>query len=452
MLNLIMFAIGAFNCHAVFAFIGMNRERQVLTKLIYAVAIICVAFFLFMPESFLLPSVPKMYFPNYYNPGAFNVLRVIFLDGICVPLVLYELLKAYRGATLKIRQNQLKYFALALAVGYSIGFLPNFLVYDINVDPLWGMLFAIIFAVPLVYGAVKYELFDVKIIAKQAFLYSIAVALFGGFIATVVYISRMIEGIDPTFPLWSLPLGIAVMAVTGGIFVWRKLREGELLKYEFITTVTHKFRTPLTHIKWAAENLSKLSLPEDGATQLSYIESADAKLVDLTDILINASGAENDIYEYHLRLSDISALAKDTIDSLASRILSQGLSVITDIDPGIRAKCDAPRIRFVMQTFMENAIHYTKSDGRIAVGVHKVGKEAVFTVKDTGVGIAREELPYVFSKFYRGREARLIDTEGIGIGLYTSKGIVDRHRGRVWVESEGAGKGSLFAFALPAVE
>jgi hypothetical protein len=96
MFNLCLFPAGIFNAHAVFSMVGKTRQNKLIIWLIYATGLFCVVFFIIFPNLFLLSSVPKMYFPNYYVPGILNWTRIAFLFGIVVPYILYLLISAYR--------------------------------------------------------------------------------------------------------------------------------------------------------------------------------------------------------------------------------------------------------------------------------------------------------------------------------------------------------------------
>lgn len=453
MFNLCMFPAGMFQLHGIAAVIGDKRSRKTVI-LSYALGCALLVFFLVFPDLFLLPSVPKMYFPNYYNPGALNWTRLAFLFGFVAVYTLTRLAKAYRRAESDNQRNQFKYIIIAFIGIYFIIFIPNFLVYDVPIDPVWGALAGIFWSVPIVYGAVRYGIFNVKVIAQQAFYYALAIGGVGALITLFNYSNIWIRDLVPGFPLWTTALFSAAVVVTASVVIWQKLRESDILKYEFITTATHKFRTPLTHVKWASENLDKSTLDEDQREQVKFIQEANAKMVELTNVLMNISEAENTEYEYRMERTDLSGLAKETFDSLAYQMRSKKIAVTTDIGPGLYAVCDAARIRFIVQTLIENAIHYTPDGGTVAVSLHRdlKGGGVVFSVKDSGIGISKEDLPLLFAKFYRGAQARLADTEGMGIGLYVAKEIMSRHKGRIWAESEGTGKGSTFSFSLPAAE
>ena len=256
----------------------------------------------------------------------------------------------------------------------------------------------------------------------------------------------------PHFPIWISPFISSLIAVTLGVIVWKNSRQGDILKYEFITTVTHKFRTPMTHIKWASENLSNDRLSPDDRMQVEYIQNANSKLVELTNLLVNVSEAENNIYDYKIEKSDISALVKYVTDSLASQSISKHINIIKRIEPGIQTMHDDHRIRFVVQTFVENALNYTNSGGTLTVVVKRESSMVTCSVTDTGMGIPSEELPLLFSKFYRGQAAKLADTEGMGIGLFMSKEVIRHHNGKIWAESPGSDKGSTFSFSLPITQ
>lgn len=448
MFNLSVFFFGPFFFHTTLAMTGKDKEKKWLLVYVYISTILLLVFFIFNPDLFLLPSVPKMYFPNYYNPGLLNVLRLISMY-ILIIYSLHFLYEAYRNAkTIQVRK-QYKYLIIITTLGYAVGNIPNFLVYNIQIDPLLGMPFAIIFSIPFAYAAIRYQLFNIRVIAKQAFIYSSSVVIVGSLITLLNYSNKYIQIVYPSYSSWMTTLVSAVMVVTIGVIIWMRLREGDLLKYEFLTTVSHKFRTPLTGIKWATENLKGMNLSPDAINQIEYIKNSNEKLVELTDLLVNASNSENGSYKYNITTNNISEEVENVLVSLTHQIQTRGTSIIKSIERDIYVDCDITRIRFVIQSFIENAIHYTKEKGIILIKVFKVKNDVVFSVQDGGMGIDAKDLPYIFIKFYRSAEARIADTEGMGIGLFISKEIIKHHKGKIWVTSDGIDKGSTFYFSLP---
>lgn len=449
MLNLSIFFIAAFQLHSIYALTGLNIKRSTFIKFIYFSAITLTLIFIANSTWFLLDSVPKMYFINYYNPGILNWVRLAFLYGIIIPLALYELFMAYKKATNDLEKNQYKYFFISLFIAYGIGFILNFLVYDIQINPLLGMAFGFFMVFPFAYGAIKYKLFNIQVIAKQAFFYSIAIAIVGGLIVLLNYFNNKIIANYPGFPIWSMALISSVLVVTLSVLTWRHLREADILKYEFITTVTHKFRTPLTHIKWASENIYQTNHSKEISTQLDYIQSANTKLVELTNLLVNVSETESSSYDYNIHIDSISDITEDVIKTLEIQLRNQQAKIIRNIQPNLNLELDTFRIRFVIQTLIENAIHYSSTNSVITISVFQKENDIVCAVKDNGIGLNQDEIPRLFSKFYRGKSARMADTEGMGIGLFISKQIIEKHSGKIWAESEGQDKGSIFAFSIP---
>ena len=113
---------------------------------------------------------------------------------------------------------------------------------------------------------------------------------------------------------------------------------------------------------------------------------------------------------------------------------------------------DADKLHQVMMNFIDNSIKYTKI-GKVEVFVTPEPKGSVtFCVKDTGLGIALDVKPFLFQKFSRGKGSFQIHTEGLGLGLYVAKLMIDAHKGKIWAESEGPDKGSSFCFSLPAAK
>ncbi len=449
MWNIIIIFIAAVNYHCAMAILDKDKSRKGFIIFFYAVGLVFAAVFLAFPDTFIGMPVPKMYFPNYYTPGtlhwAFNLIFKIVIPALSV----YELFRAARSGTDKTQRKHYLYFAISFLLGWVFGIVPTLLTYDIQFDPIWGMLFPIFFAIPFVYAIFRYELLNIRVVAKKAFLYAGTVVGVGLLIGVFDLANQWIGSAYPDFPVWATPLVLSLVIVGIGVLIWQQLREGELLKHEFITTVTHKFRTPLTHIKWATENLRNAISESDREEQLGYIEDANAKLVELTDLLANTSEPNDDIYRYRIEDADLSNFADEAIKALTNHASAKKIYVARDIDPHVHALFDASRLKFVLQTLIENGINYTPEGGSIKVIVKKGQDDAICSVTDSGIGIPKHELGLIATKLYRGERARSTDTEGMGIGLYMSRGIIDRHHGTLTADSQGEGKGSTFTFTLP---
>ena len=252
-------------------------------------------------------------------------------------------------------------------------------------------------------------------------------------------------------PNWILPLASSLVIVLFAGYIWERMKDIEALKYEFITVVTHKFRTPLTRIKWASEIIKRQNhVNEDEKIALSEIEGANESLVELTDILVNLRHENEAGYLYDYVTSDLCEAVEKAIRNMKARIAAKAIQFTMDCPAHkVYSSIDQRRMAFALQIILENSVTYTPSAGKVKTKVMANDNYAFIKITDSGIGIAKEDLPRVFSKFWRSKDARTTDTEGMGIGLFMAKEIIERHEGEVYVESPGRGKGSTFTIKLP---
>jgi signal transduction histidine kinase len=449
MFNLSDIFIPIFFSHCVFLFLGKGKEQRKAIIGSYVVGIGLTVFFILNPRFFLLDSVPKMYLPNYYVAGQYYWMMLVFFFVVACYFI-FVMWRTYLVSN-GIERNRIKYFLIALIFGYAVGSTDFLLIYNIQFDPLWAFLFVPLYTIPFTYAALKYELMDIKLVAKKAFVYALTTAVLGGILIFINYINTVIIHNSPDFPNWISSIVLSLIGALAVLVVWSKLREGDLLKYEFINVVTHKFRTPLTSIKWSGENLIKV-VPNDLKEDIRNIQISADRLVELTGLLVNLSGSDDRSYEYVFNKIDIGELLARCSAEHVDQAGIKGIALVHDPKSGIFVSADAQRIRFVIQTLLDNAISYSSRGGTINVLISSSGNAAVISVTDTGIGIPKNDLKYIFTKFYRAENGRKADTEGMGIGLYLARRIVERHEGKLWVESGGEGKGSTFSVSLPLVK
>lgn len=444
--NLSTIFIGVFIAHTILSFMGKLQSKKIQIILIYIFSIGLTAFMMIYPALFLGPSTPKMYFVNYYDAGKLYSLMMAW--NIIVALyIFYQMLIEYRKADF-IMKNRLKYLFTAFLLAYIFGWQAYWLVFDIKIDPAWGALMVPSFSIIFTYALLKYDLLDIKIVAKKALVYSISVIFIGLLIVLFNYVNNLIIVNVPSFPTWIFPIILSIAVVTLGVVVWRQLRLSDVLKSEFISTVTHKFRTPLTHIRWASENLAKLPLGDEAKVELEYIQTANNNLVELTNLLVNISESESVYYKYNSEKIEFLDLIDEIEKEISNQVKIKKTTLARQIS-NVYIYGDTKRIKFVIQTLLENAIHYSSDNSIVSISVTGDKDSVTISVKDNGIGIDEKEISLMFSKFHRSKQAILCDTEGMGIGLYISREIIRRHHGKIWVQSEGLGKGSTFFVNLP---
>lgn len=244
--------------------------------------------------------------------------------------------------------------------------------------------------------------------------------------------------------LFGISVGSALLLIIR--IVWQKLSKNEVLKYEFITIVAHKFRTPLTHIKWATGELANSEQDPYRKRTLADIQESNDKLIKLTNTLIeitdNESGAMS---SYVLERTSLTSIVKRMAEMNKDEFHAKNVFFVVKCPPEeIFVQVDRQRIEFVLETLLENALHYTPPGKNVTMTLSRSGRKAFVTVADEGIGIAKEDLPFIFNKFFRTQNAQETDTEGFGVGLYLAQSVMERHKGSIDVDSPGPGLGSVF--------
>lgn len=227
------------------------------------------------------------------------------------------------------------------------------------------------------------------------------------------------------------------------------LEQTETMRRDLIANVMHELRTPLTSIKGYMEGLMDGVLPSEAATYQQVYREAD-RLQRLVNDLQELSRVEAGAYELNRSPLQITELIEQTAVHLQPQFEEKGVNLEIEIPMSIpTVLADEDRISQVLLNLTGNALQYTPSGGTVTISVEKQSSELLVTVSDTGIGIAAEHLPHLFTRFYRVDKSRSRAGGGSGIGLTIVKHLVDGHGGRVWAESKGTGKGSVFGFSLP---
>jgi signal transduction histidine kinase len=348
-----------------------------------------------------------------------------------------------------VERNRIKYFLGAISFGTLASFTAVPLVYGIEWNPILAGLTGF-YIVPIAYAILKYELMDIKVVGKRALLYAVLVALSALLLIGVGITNTYVHQEFPAFPGWIIPFVSSIFAVSIGALVWRGMRDVDILKYEFIAVVTHKFRTPITYIKWSLDEFVAADNEAERRRIRERVGNAVSTLSELTGMLIDVARNEAGSYHYNLVSNDLAQAVRDVVGSYSDKAHGKGISVTTSYADRLPNACfDITRIKFAFQILFENAINYSPAGSSVQVHVLREGESLVVSVTDHGIGIAKEDHHHLFNKFFRGANARLVDTEGMGIGLFMARNIIDRHKGRIWAVSEGQGKGSTFAFSIP---
>jgi signal transduction histidine kinase len=247
---------------------------------------------------------------------------------------------------------------------------------------------------------------------------------------------------------------IAGILIFGLILTVRTVnRELQLakMKSDFVSTISHEFKSPLTSIRQLAEMLQTGRVPSEERRQQYYdvlLEQSE-RLTLLTDNVLNLARIEEGRKEYHFETVDIATLVTEIVTAIQDRVRHEGFFIEVKLEealPPILA--DKAAITQAVSNLMDNAIKYSDKEKKVKVGTFVEGQNLVIAVEDFGVGIKKEEIDKVFERFYRGGDELTRTVKGSGLGLTLVKEIVEAHGGTVQVESE-SGKGSTFSIRLP---
>lgn len=380
-----------------------------------------------------------------------------------ITLVFINLAKGLKKST-GIQKIQIKYILVAFIIlGFGVfGFLP---AYGINLYP-FTYLAGLIAVVIITYAILRHHLMNVKVISTEIF--SILVSL-------VLLVNALLsESLNKFILNFILFLAISFFSVMLIRSVLKEVKTREELaalteklqkaneelkkldkaKSEFISIASHQLRTPLSVIKGFVSMIIEGSYGAVGEKQKEILAKVGAnadRLTNLIDDLLDLSRMEGGRMQYKWEFISLTDLVNSVVEELKSEAEKKKLEFkwnpsIAEI---LYVRADQEKLRQVLMNLVDNAVKYTP-EGSVEVKLVKTREgQARLSIKDTGIGMDKEDLGLIFGKFVRGKKVPRLWTEGSGLGLYIARKILEEHKGRIWAESEGEGKGSTFFVEIP---
>jgi len=219
-------------------------------------------------------------------------------------------------------------------------------------------------------------------------------------------------------------------------------------KSDFLSMASHELKTPLTSMKIFIDLLKRQQTidTEKGVYYVDRIKDQADRLGELTNDLLDVSRIETGKLKLSKDLFELNSLIEETVESLQPFTQKHKINIYHN--GPIKVVGDKYRIYQVLINFLTNAIKYSPQSEKILVKIDEKQKEIVVSVKDFGIGIKKEEQDKIFNRLYQVSDPEEKTYPGLGLGLFISKEIIDRHQGKIWVESI-KGKGSTFFFSLP---
>jgi signal transduction histidine kinase len=226
------------------------------------------------------------------------------------------------------------------------------------------------------------------------------------------------------------------------------------LKSQFLSIASHDLRAPLTVIRNYVSLVldgSYGKMPKAAEEGLHQVFERATDMAKSVDTYLNVSRIEQGRMKYDFIDVDLAPILKKAVTDFKTNAEKKGLVLniaIAGALEGKKAKVDVAKLNEVLNNLLDNSIKYTPK-GSISVTAELVGNIARLTIKDTGIGMSKETISKLFQLFSTGESSLKVNISSTGVGLYITKAHVLAHKGRVWAESDGEGKGSRFVLELP---
>ena len=331
--------------------------------------------------------------------------------------------------------------------------LPYFNIFQYT----WlGPLFTFILVISIAVAILKYHLFNIKVLTAELLTFGIWIFLLVRTLLTTNWIDRLVDG------------GLFVLVVIFGILLIRsvlkevqhaeelekltqKLEGLSKYKSELISIVAHQLKNPLAVVKGYSSLIGDGTIKDPAKIQEVYqkIKLSTNKLIDLLNNLLDLGHIEDGKMHYEFGDINLNSMLSEIVNDFQFAATSKKL--VLELEPCAQdpvVSGDPYKLSQVFRNLVDNSIKYTEV-GWVKVNITSGGGFITVKVYDSGRGVSEELLPKLFQRFQRGVEEKQI--LGSGLGLYISRQIVEDHHGKIWVESDGEGKGSRFFVKLPGV-
>lgn len=473
--------------------VTMDMGTRLLLQRLEIIAAFFVPFFLFFVYGFvrkplvlwkqiLILAPFLLIFPllfSDFNIAPLRASECIFKKGLLYPYIimvsmgyvvwaLYLLKEYYFSSTIEYirkKQTRLVFLALAFIVGWiasyllAVGYFEHLGHYDIAMEIMMYLpLGMLIFIWILTYAITKYELLEFGFFSARMLVFAIWI-LFG---ANYLFANGIEEQLLALLSLLlSLLYGIILLREEEKEHfenielhaVNEKLKDMDATRSDFVSILAHQLRTPLTTEKGFLSLMRRGTygkLNKELRDAVERVQNSNERVLHLVNDLLNVSKIETGRMQFEFTRQCLGDVVKEVCDSLSPLAKEKKLSFEIMLPKRMESgmKFDQTKLREAIHNVIENAIKYTKK-GKVSV-VMKKGKDSVIiTVADTGTGMTKEDLEKIFEKYTRGCNSDNVCSNGLGLGLYFGKKVIEAHKGTIKAQSRGLEKGSKFIIELP---
>jgi len=232
-----------------------------------------------------------------------------------------------------------------------------------------------------------------------------------------------------------------------------ELKRQNSVKSDMISISAHQLRTSLSALKWILKMFLDKDVGPITSEQESFMKKAytsNERMIALVNDMLTLNHAEEVALSFKFEKVDLVKLVEEIIFEFSGESSKKHIELIflrPDVDI-LEIICDREMIRVVFQNLIENAMKYSNDGDKVILSIQQKENTVEISVRDTGIGIKDDEKSKIFEKFFRADNAKEKDPVGSGLGLFTSKNIVEHHKGKIWFESDQK-SGTTFYLSLP---
>ncbi|RKD30609.1 sensor histidine kinase [Thermohalobacter berrensis] len=225
------------------------------------------------------------------------------------------------------------------------------------------------------------------------------------------------------------------------------LEKQQRLRKRLTSDIAHELRTPLSILQSHIEAIID-GVWEPNIERMTIFKNEVDRLIKLVEQLKYLTDIENHKIELQIEEINLTKLLKEIVESFKVEFYNKQVSLESDIEKDVDIMADRDKIRQVMINIISNALKFTETGGRVNLKLRQDKKNIIIEIEDNGIGIPKEDLPFIFERLYRSEKSRNRKTGGAGIGLTIAKKLVEAHKGKIRVESQEK-KGTKFIIILP---